>query len=282
MNEIARSMSIRARANNVAKGMGVAPQAVLQAYFAERFFARVAQSRFAQRVVLKGGMLMSAMLGMAERTTMDIDATVLGVRGEEEDLRAVVEAICAIDAGDGISFSVGHDAPIRKDDEYGGFEFSIVACLGTIRLALGLDMTVGDVITPKPRLIDYRKVLDDGGVIHLLAYPVETLLAEKLQTILKRGAMSTRPRDFYDVFKVVVSQDYRVDVLRKAIDATFRNRKSEDLLQKWREIMDGVALSEIVRDGWRRYQRQFRYAQDVTFEDVLTSIHGLFELLAKI
>ena len=281
MNEISRSMSIRARANNVAKSMEIAPQAVLQAYFTERFLARVAQSQFASRVVLKGGTLMSALFGMAERTTMDIDATVLGIRGDEENLRAVVEAICEIDADDGIAFSVERDASIRKDDEYGGFEFALVANLGTIRLSLGLDMTVGDAITPRPRGIDYRRVLDDGGVIHLLAYPVETLLAEKLQTILKRGALSTRPRDFYDVYKIVLSQGYQADVLRRAVDATFRNRHSEDLLQRWREIMDEVAQSAVIRDGWLRYQRQFRYAQSVSFDDVLTSVRSLFDLLTK-
>ena len=281
MNEIARSMSIRARANNVAKSMGIAPQAILQAYFAERFLARVSQSRFASRVVLKGGTLMSALFGMAERTTMDIDATVLGVRGDEENLRAVVEAICEIDADDGIAFSVGRDAPIRKDDEYGGFEFALVASLGTIRLFLGLDVTVGDAITPRPRGIDYQRVLGEGGSIHLQAYPMETLLAEKLQTILKRGALSTRPRDFYDVHKIVVSRGYQVEILRKAIDATFRNRRSEDLLQRWREIMDEVAQSEVIRDGWLRYQRQFCYAQSVSFEDVLMSVRRLFDLLTK-
>lgn len=281
MNEIAMSMSVRARANNIAKEMRIAPQAVLQAYFVERFLARVAQSPFASRVVLKGGTLMSALFGMAERTTMDIDATVLDVRGSEENLRAVVESICAIDANDGVAFLVGRDAPIRKDDEYGGLEFSLVACLGTIRLSLGLDVTVGDAITPKPRGIEYRKVLDDGGVIHLLAYPTETLLAEKLQTILKRGAMSTRPRDFYDVYKIVASQSYRQDVLREAVSATFLNRRSEDLLQKWHEIMDGVAQSKFIRNGWLKYQRQFRYAQSVLFEDVIMSIRRVLESIVE-
>ena len=116
----------------------------------------------------------------------------------------------------------------------------------------------------------------------MLAYPVETLLAEKLQTILKQGALSTRPRDFYDVHKIAASQEYRAGTLRKAVDATFRNRRSEDLLQRWREIMDEVAKSAIIQDGWLRYQRQFRYAQSVSFEDVLTSVRGLFALLTDV
>lgn len=154
MNPSARSMSVRAKANNLAKKLGIAPQAALQAWFAERFLARVAMSGHADRIVVKGGTLMAALFGLAERTTMDIDATVLDTRGDEATLRAVLAEICAVDAGDGISYALGPGETIRKDDEYGGVGFTLVATLGTIRLTLGIDMTVGDAIVPGPEPLE--------------------------------------------------------------------------------------------------------------------------------
>lgn len=278
--ESARSMSIRAKANNLAKRNGIAPQAALQAYFAERFLARLSQSEYAGTMVIKGGTLMSALLGLAERTTMDIDTTLIGFPGDEAGIRSVVERICETDVRDGIRFSVHESAPIRKDDDYGGFGFSLLGEIGTIRLSIGVDVTVGDAITPAPTPIQYRQVLDGDATIRLLAYPTESLLAEKLQTMLKRGAMTTRPRDFYDIYKLETSARFDTAVFLAAVDATFRNRKSESLIPKRYEILESIRRSIVVKELWEKYRKRFSYASEITWEMVLESAKRLFDLLS--
>ena len=275
-NLLAQSMSIRAKANNLAKKLGIAPQAALQSYFVERFLARLAVSEYSSRMVVKGGTLMSALFGIAERTTMDIDTTLLGLSGDEASIRKVVMDICEIDASDGITFAVNESEPIAKDDEYGGYGFSLVASIGTIRLSLGIDVTVGDAITPAPERLEVRQMLDEVGCIRLWAYTTETLLAEKLQTLLKRGALSTRPRDFYDIHKIVTANRFRLDVLEKAIVATFRNRKSEELIPKRQSILENIRMSAFIHSQWERYRKQFRYASDITLDDALDSVRSLF------
>lgn len=275
-NPFAQSMSIRAKANNLAKKIGIAPQAALQSYFAERFLARLAISNYSSRMAVKGGTLMSALFGIAERTTMDIDATLLGLPGEEASIRNVLTEICGIDASDGISFTVNGSEPITKDDEYGGYGFSLIAAIGTIRLPLGIDVTVGDAITPEPECLEIKPMLDESERIRLLAYTTESLLAEKLQTLLKRGALTTRPRDFYDIYKIVATQRYRPQILEKAIEATFRNRKSEALIPLKRNILAAIRKSPFIHDQWKRYTRQFRYASGISLDEVLNSVESLF------
>lgn len=279
MNASAQSMSVRAKANNLAKKLGIAPQAALQAWFAERFLARVAMSGHADRIVLKGGTLMAAMFGLAERTTMDIDATVLDTHGDEETLRGVLAEICAVDAGDGIAFALGPGEAIRKDDEYGGFGFSLVATLGTIRLALGIDMTVGDAIVPGPEPLEGGGLFGEAGRVRLWAYPTETLLAEKLQTVLKRGELTTRPRDFYDIHKIVASGRYRPDVFRAAVAATFERRGCLALLAKKQTIAETVARSPAIQRMWEKYRRQFAYARDIPLESAMDSLRQLLATL---
>lgn len=272
-------MSVRAKANNLAKRLGIAPQAALQAWFAERFLARVSQSGHADRIVVKGGTLMTALFGLAERTTMDIDATVLETRGDEATLRAILAEICAVDTGDGIVFALGPGEAIRKDDEYGGVGFSLVAALGTIRLSLGVDMTVGDAIVPGPEPLESANLFGEADRIRLWAYPTETLLAEKLQTILKRGELTTRPRDFYDIHKIVSSGRYRPDVFRRAVAATFQRRNSLELLPRKHGILDATAQSLFIRGMWQKYRNQFSYARDIPLESAMASVNQLLSLL---
>ncbi len=279
MNDTARSMSVRAKANNLAKRLGIAPQAALQAWFAERFLARVSMSGHADRIVVKGGTLMAALFGLAERTTMDIDATVLDTRGDEATLREILAEICAVDAGDGIGFALGPGEAIRKGDEYAGVGFSLVATLGTIRLPLGVDMTVGDAIVLGPELLDGVGMFGTEERIRLWAYPTGTLLAEKLQTILKRGELTTRPRDFYDIHKLVSSGRYRPDVFRRAVTATFERRGSLALLPRKQVILDAVAQSPAICGIWKKYRKQFSYARDLSIETVVSSVRQLLALL---
>ena len=242
--DTARSMSVRARINNLAKELGIAPQHALQRYFTERFLARIAASPYANNLAIKGGTLMSAILGVAHRTTMDIDATIIGMKADEATIERVVAEIAAIEVGDGIEFkakSVGADE-IRKDDDYGGYTVWLVASVGTIRLPIAIDVTFGDKITPRAKKRKFTQILDGSSHITVLAYTVETVVAEKLQTVLSRGAANTRLRDFYDLHMLWARREFKAEILAKAIRNTFANRHSEEYWAN-RRILEGVATT---------------------------------------
>ena len=279
---LGNSMSLRARINNFAKSKGISPQLALQSFFAERFLARVARSPYAGNFALKGGTLMSAILGIEQRTTMDIDATIIGIGADETAIAGIVEAIAATDVGDGIAFVRDETAPseIAKDDEYGGFTIGLVAKFGTIQLPIGIDVTFGDAITPHAERRNFRSMLDGAGSIQLLAYTVETMMAEKLQTILKRGAATTRPRDFYDLHKLHERGEYRKPILSKAVKATFESRHSNEYFDSRKEIVETISRSEFQRQQWLRYQRKSPYAAGITFGDVISSLNDILGCLS--
>ena len=274
---IGNSMSLRARINNFAKAKGVSPQLALQSFFAERFLARIEKSSYVGNIALKGGTLLSAILGIEQRTTMDIDATIVGLHVDEAKIVEIVETIAAIDAGDGVVFVRDKSLPlaITKDDEYGGYTIGLVAEFGTIRLPMGIDVTFGDTITPKAEPRDFRSILDGAVSIRLLAYTVETLMAEKLQTILKRGVATTRPRDFYDLYLLHTRGDYSKATLSTAVKATFSNRHSEEYFNARKEIVEMLSKSEFQRQQWLRYQKKTSYASEISFDDVIDALNKI-------
>ncbi|MGN0833580.1 MAG: nucleotidyl transferase AbiEii/AbiGii toxin family protein [Kiritimatiellia bacterium] len=277
----AESMSLRARINNFSKQHGISPQLVLQSFFAERFLARIAQSPYVGNLAIKGGTLMSAILGIERRTTMDVDATIIGIRADEARIVAIIETIAAIDIGDGIVFTRDESMPtaIVKDDEYGGYTIGLVARFGTIRLPIGVDVTFGDAITPNAESRDFRSLLDDAVSARLLAYPVETVMAEKLQTILKRGVATTRPRDFYDLHMLHARREYDMDILAQAVKTTFARRKSEESLVNWHTTINAFKTSVFQRDQWRRYTLKMPFAKDLAFDAVIVSIEDVLAAL---
>lgn len=275
------SMALRARIKTLSKDKGISPQLALQSFFAERFLARIEKSRYSRNLALKGGTLMGAIFGIEQRTTMDIDATVVGIRADEAKIVAMVDAIASTDTGDGILFLRNDSRPsaIAKDDEYGGYTIGLTATFGTIRLPIDIDVTFGDVITPQPRLIEFKSIVEETVTIRLLAYTMETLIAEKLQTILKRGVGTTRPRDFYDLHKIYKRGDYDRHILPKAIWATFENRASMEILGNWHEIVEAIKASDFQRQQWERYRKKAPYAANVTFNEVIGSLIGILSAI---
>ena len=275
--DTARSMSVRARINNLAKELGIAPQHALQRYFTERFLARVAASPYANNLVIKGGALMSAILGVANRTTMDIDATIIGMKADESTIEGVVAEIAAIEVGDGIEFKVKPTRAnaIRKDDDYGGYTVGLVASVGTIRLPIAIDVTFGDKITPRARKRKFSQILDGRSHITVLAYTVETVVAEKLQTVLSRGVANTRLRDFYDLHMLWARREFKAEILAKAIRNTFANRHSEEYWANRLQIVESLKVSQPLAEQWQRYCRKTPFARDIAYAQVVESIENL-------
>lgn len=274
------SMALRARINNLAKRKGISPQLAMQSFFAERFIARIAVSPYAGNLALKGGALVSGILGVAARTTMDVDATVFGLKATAGTVERMMEEIAGIDAGDGIRFvRTGSAAEgIRKEDGYGGFGIAFLAQFGTIRQPLSVDVTFGDAITPGAEEREIVSCVDDGVRMRVLAYPVETVMAEKVETILRRGAATTRPRDFYDLHKLREAGVCRAEVLPEAVRRTVERRGSVEYAKRWREILGGVAGSQFQKEQWGRYAGRYRYAEGIGFGEVMASVEAVFRL----
>ena len=282
-DDIAKSMSVRAKINNFAKANGISPQHAMQSFFAERFLARIEKSKYVKNIAIKGGALMSDILGIAKRTTMDVDATIIGMHADEEVIKRIVTEVAATDVGDGIAFDVNLADPgaITKDDDYGGFSIGMHAIFGTIRLPIGIDITFGDIITPKAERRSFSTMLDDKTKITVFAYTVETIIAEKLQTVLKRGVANTRPRDYYDLYMLSELGGYAIATLKSAVANTFRNRHSEEYLKNWRKIMAAVAASDVMAAQWNRYQSNAPYAKGIKFSELVAAVEDFFEEISK-
>jgi len=271
----ASSMSLKAKINNYAKQHRIAPQVVLQNYLFERFLERVSLSEYRDNLIIKGGLLISSLVGLDTRSTMDLDTTLQHIHLTTENAGNIVRRICAIDTDDDITFEVKSIEEERKNDRYGGFCVKMSAIYGSITASLSIDMTTGDVITPMPIEYQYAKMFDSDTVISLWAYNVETILAEKIETILSRNVLNTRIRDYYDVYILTTTKTIQKEVLYDALRATAIHRGTWDNIQEIGKIMETIETDSGLRDLWARYQRKFLYAKDITFESLIAALKKL-------
>ena len=270
-----KGMSLKGRINHYAKQNGIAAQVVLQNYMFERFLERLSRSEYQQKFVIKGGMLVTAIVGIDTRATMDLDTTLRNLPLTEPQIREAITAICSVSVDDEVSFQMISIEPIRKDDVYGGYRVRLDATYDTVLTPLSIDISTGDVITPNPKAYELRGMFNPDLRISLWGYNVETILAEKVETILRRGVLSTRPRDFYDVYILEKTQDYQPELFREALEATAEHRGSTGTLQNTEAIIARLENSEDLRRQWARYQRQFPYAVDIPYALLMESLRRI-------
>ena len=199
-------MSLKARIRNLAKEKNISAQAVLQNYLMRRFLLRLSESEYKDKFVVKGGMLISSIVGIDHRATMDLDTTLRNLPLTEASIRKAIEEICSIHKNDDIEFTMDSIAPIRDDDEYGGYRVGFTAKYGKINAPMSMDVSTGDIITPGAKIHAFTDMFDYSEIFELWSYTLETILAEKTETILSRGIDNTRPRDFYDVYMLSAFQ----------------------------------------------------------------------------
>jgi len=273
-----KAMQLKARIKNLASASNIPAQAVLQNYMLERLLARIALSRHADRFILKGGLLIASLVGIDSRTTMDMDATVMGFPLSEDALGTALAEICSVVLDDEVALTLAGVAPIRDDDEYGGFRVSLSARYETDNTPLKIDITTGDVITPRPVRHTFHSSFDDT-VIELWAYNVETILAEKVETILRRSVLNTRPRDFYDVHILTRTQRDRLDpaVFRKALQATAQKRLSLAQVAEHEAILATIEADAAMRQRWERYARDNYYARELSFDDAVRAVRDVLK-----
>ena len=269
------AMSLKARIRGLARTNKVPAQAVLQSYMLERLLERVSLSRFKNSFILKGGLLISSMIGINNRTTMDMDATVKNYPLTEESIHALLLEVCAISIADGVSMEIYNVESIRAEDEYGGFRVSLNATYDEIiRAPLKVDITTDDIITPGAVTHQFA-TLFDNRYIELWAYNIETVLAEKYETILRRGVLNTRARDFYDVYSLYGTKAFDHEILRHAILATVEKRGSAIFLSDSASIFTSIRQDEVMRQRWNVYCKEYPYASGIDFDAVLDVLEKL-------
>lgn len=248
------AMSLKAKIRNLARKKDMSAQVVLQNYMFERFLERLSKSAYKDKFILKGGMLIAAIVGIDNRATMDMDATIKNYPINVESLTKAIKDICSIAIDDDVSFSfLGIDA-IRYDDAYGGYRVSIISEYDTITTPLQIDITTGDAITPKEVLYLFKMIFEEGS-FGVWAYNIETVLAEKVETILRRGELNTRPRDFYDVYILTKTQKFELTVFIEALRSTAAHRKTTHIFKNSNSRLEEISGSEALRSNWLKYTK---------------------------
>lgn len=271
-----RAMQFKAEIRNVAERSGVPAQAVLQNFMLERLLERISLSPYKENLVLKGGMLIASLVGTAFRTTMDMDATVRARSLDQATIQKMLEEICALALDDEVRFEFEHLEEIREDDSYGGYRASLIAHFEGIRTPVKIDLTTGDKLTPDAILYEYPSGFEEK-TLEIWAYNLETVLAEKVETILRRSTLNTRARDFYDVYLLVGTQGESLDraLFREALIATIAHRKSPVLLAKSAETLQAILADNAMQARWQRYAQKYAYARGVEFSNIIQVVSDL-------
>ena len=273
--------SFKNRIKKIAQEKKVPAQQVQQNYLIEEVLKLLSKSRYKNSFVIKGGYLIGRLLGLDKRTTMDLDTTLKGKELSEQSLLKIFSEILE-GQQNLVTFTYKVDSidAIREEDQYGGFTLKLVATYETLNEVVYIDITTGDSLTP--REISYRfPSLFNDEELSIQAYNIETVLAEKIETVISRAEASTRPRDRYDIFNLyqLRKNELNMEILDKAIRNTFKSRNSTEALLNWRNSIKKLKESEYQRELWKRYQKAFRYAQGLSFEETIETIETILSQL---
>ena len=265
-----------------AKEIGAQPQELMQMYFFERLLYRISISRYKFNFILKGGLLLSAIIGDERRTTNDMDTMIKGIDIESDELLRIIQEIINIETDDNISFEIEKAKDIRIDDIYGGVNVKLIAKKDGLIVPLFIDITTKDPITPKEIEFKYKSLFDDT-YIKIMAFNKETIIAEKFETLIKDTETNTRAKDFYDLY--IIIKDYWNDLdktnLIKAIQNTCKRRNSLYILDEIKERFDFIKESNILQNEWNKYKIAHLYAKDIEYADIMKNINLIIEELEK-
>lgn len=272
------SRQLKAMVRNLSKGDSMQAQILIRNYIMERFLERLSLSPYQGNFILKGGILVSAMVGIDTRSTMDIDATIKNLPLSAQTAESILAEIISVPIDDGVLFKIESISEIMDEAEYSGIRASMMAFIDTMRTPLKLDISTGDRITP--REIEYQfKLMFEDRSITVLAYNLETVLAEKLETVLSRGTANTRLRDFYDLYILQhdCTQSFDVNTLSEAFRITCAHRNSQAAVSKGAETLHKVRDNAEMQNLWTAYQQKFSYAEGISWEAVMDAVCALSE-----
>lgn len=274
------SRQLKALVRNRSDGNSAKAQTIIRNYIMERLLERISLSRYREQFILKGGMLISALVGLENRATMDIDTTVKNLSLSVDNVTDTLTEIIKIEVDDGIIFTIKRVSEIMDEAEYPGVRAMLEAKLDTMRTPLKIDISAGDVITPGEIQFEYKLMFEDR-TIPIYTYNIETVLAEKLETVISRGTANTRLRDFYDLY--ILQQENRVIIdsfkLKMALEATSRKRGSFEVMERGASILEQIYSDTDMKKLWVNYQKKFDYAKDYMWDEVMESIRSLYDTI---
>ena len=274
------SEQIKGAIRNISKKTGVNPNSLLQMCLFEGILEKLSKSKYSENFILKGGLLISSLIGVDMRSTMDMDTTVRGIPLNEDSISNILNEILAIEIDADIEYKLIKLSPIRQEDVYEDFCASISCFFGKINATLNIDITTGDVITPREMNYSYSKIIEEG-TIPIMTYTIETILAEKFETISSRNITTTRARDFYDLYMIysIYKDKINKDTLRKAIERTSKYRGSFEVALQYKEIVELFEESEAPKELWKKYVQNNLYAKDVDFLDTISVYKEIGDVL---
>ena len=260
------SESLKGKIRNIAHSKNLRSQEVLQMFFFERFLERLSKSKYKFNFVIKGGLIISSMIGIDNRTTMDMDTTIKGVPLKAEVIRNIGSEIINVEVDDGIEFEITDISHIREEDEYENFRVHLIANFGGIKNDMKIDITTGDAITPKEIEYLYPCMFQEES-LRVLAYPLETILAEKYESVIKRNILTTRMRDFYDLYNLcnLRKEDINFNILKQAIISTATRRESLPIMKQVIEIIEDIKDDDYLKELWKVYLSDNSYVGDLNF-----------------
>lgn len=269
-------MQFKALMKNKAKELKVTAQMVMQNYMLERLLERLSRSKYKDQFIIKGGFLLSSVIGLSSRTTMDLDTTIKGFTLNHDQLRVIFTEICSMESDDDITFDLVNIADIRETDDYPGLRVSLKANYIPISVPLTVDVTTGDIITPA----EIKYVINSlftNEPIEVWAYNIETLLAEKIETVLSRDILNTRARDYYDIY-ILYHQKWEyinIKVLKEALQKTTIKRQSQHILDNPIEIINRIEGNKELVNLWIKYQKSVNYTDGIKFIDTCSALRNI-------
>lgn len=278
---IKSTRQLKDKMNNITNGNSKMSQTLFRNYFMERFLERISLSKYNNNFVLKGGMLVASMLGLDSRATMDIDTSVFSIPLTVESAKNLIEEIAKIDIDDNVSFEVTDAEEIMEEHDYHGVRIKLIANFGTFKQPIKIDISTGDVITPSAVEYNYKLMLKDR-FIPLLSYNLETLLAEKLETIIVRSTANTRMRDFYDVYLLSKTQYINMQDLKSALYETAKSRNTDLSEENVELVLNEISESKAMFVSWEKYKRDNYYVEKFDWIDVVNESKELIETALEI
>ena len=275
---IKNAKSLIDKLKNKAVQNNITVNEVLQNYMFERILERLSISEYKNNFILKGGVLLSSIMGIDTRTTMDMDTCLKGINLTEEQLYKVLKNILDTDVKDGVTFEIKNSKPIREDDEYGGLKYNILAKFDNIKVNLSIDIATGDVITPGEIEYNYKMMFEDKA-LKIMTYNIESIIAEKFQTIISRNVLNSRMKDFYDLYYLIKYKTFSKDDLRLAIEKTFDKRNTD--IKLINSNISVIQESDLLQDLWKTYSQKYKYTKDIKFEDIIETIKKISKLITQ-
>ena len=276
------SEQIKGAIRNISKKTGVNANSLLQMCLFEGILEKISKSKYKNHIILKGGLLISSLIGVEMRSTLDMDTTIRGLPMNEENISKILHEILEITIDADIVYRLIKLERIRKEDLYEDFCATITCRYGKINANLNIDITTGDIITPKEIQYSYEKILEEGS-ISILTYTIETIIAEKFETISSRNITTTRARDFYDLYMLYKLYKSKIDrnVLKEAITLTSQHRNSFSLVLQYKEIVKLFYQSNSLKNLWDKYIQNNPYAKEISFDDTISIYEEIGSILEK-